>query len=103
MEGLAYDYARCERVVARRIPAFFDTGLSVTEQDWVKQKVQEKTGEIRGQGIKLQHFAAVFTSLPVAGQRSVCLFCYLTAAGQKMRVAEDCLTLASNLRGEGDG
>ena len=88
MEGLAYDYALCERVVTNRIPAFFDTGLSPTEHEWVEAKVRSKTGEIKGRGIKLQYFATIFTSLGDATKRTVFLFCYLTATGQKMRVEE---------------
>ena len=88
VESLAYDYARCERVVTNRIPAFFDTKLTAAEQQWLQKTVQEKTGEIKGQGIKLQYFAAIFTTIHSAAQRTVCLFCYLTETGQKMRVEE---------------
>ena len=48
VESLAYDYARCERVVTNRIPAFFDTDLSAEERLWVKKTVQGRTDEIRG-------------------------------------------------------
>jgi anaerobic magnesium-protoporphyrin IX monomethyl ester cyclase len=87
-ESLACDYARCERIVTNRIPAFFDTRLTSAEQQWVQKTVQDKTGEIKGQGIKLQYFATIFTTLHDSKQRTVYLFCYLTAAGQKMRVEE---------------
>lgn len=88
IESLAYDYARCERVVTNRIPAFFDIALQTREQQWVRSKVQEKTEAIRGQGIKLQYFSAAFTTIAPATQRTVHLFCYLTATGKKMRVEE---------------
>lgn len=88
IESLAYDYARCERVVTNRIPAFFDTALEAGEQQWVRTKVQEKTEAIKGQGIKLQYFSAAFTTIAPARQRTAHLFCYLTATGQKMRVEE---------------
>ena len=88
VERLAYDYACCERVISQRMPAFFVTGLEPAEQQWVKQTVQEKTDGIRGKGFKLQYFATIFTTLPEPAQRTVYLFCYLTAAGQKMRVEE---------------
>lgn len=88
IENLAYDYALCERVVTNRIPEFFDTGLEPVEKHWVSSKVQERTGEIKGQGIKLQFFSAAFTTIQPATKRTIHLFCYLTASGQKMRVEE---------------
>ncbi len=87
-ESLAYDYARCERIVVNRIPAFFDTSLKPLEEQWVRTTVQEKTDSIKGQGIKLQYFATVFTTIHSSAQRTVYLFCYLTATGQKMRIEE---------------
>jgi len=88
VESLAYDYARCERVVTNRIPSFFDTVLSPEEQLWVKNVVQERNDEIRGKGIKLQYFTAVFSTLHHSGQRNACLFLYLTQTGKKMQVEE---------------
>ena len=88
VESLAYDYARCERIVTNRIPSFFDTGLSLDEQQWVKNIVQDRTDEIRGKGVKLQYFAAVFSAVHNSGQRTVCLFLYLTQTGMKMQVEE---------------
>ena len=88
VESLAYDYARCERIVTNRIPDFFDTKLTSAEQQWVQATVQEKTGEIKGRGIKLQYFATIFTTMHSAAQRTVYLFCYLTETGKKMRVEE---------------
>jgi anaerobic magnesium-protoporphyrin IX monomethyl ester cyclase len=92
LESLAYDYARCERIVINRIPDFFDTELDSVEQEWVQKAVQSKTEEIKGQGIKLQYFATVFTTLHISGHRAVYLFCYLTSTGQKMRIEEYCFT-----------
>ena len=88
IESLAYDCARSERVVTNRIPAFFDTELTREEQRWVKEMVTSKGEAIRGQGIKLQYFAAVFNHLDDTGQRSVRLFCYLSGSGRKMQVEE---------------
>ena len=88
VESLAYDYALCERIVPNRIPAFFNTGLETAEQIWVRETVQKKTEQIKGQGIKLQYFAAIFTTLQQAEQRSVALFLYLTQTGKKMQVEE---------------
>ena len=88
IENLAYDYARCERVVTNRIPEFFDTGLEAVELQWVRTRVQEKTEAIKGQGIKLQYFAAAFSTIHTSGQRTVHLFCYLTGTGRKLQVDE---------------
>ena len=88
IESLAYDYARCERVVTNRIPEFFDTALEPEEALWVRTRVQEKTEAIKGQGIKLQYFAAAFSTIHTPAQRTVHLFCYLTGAGRKMQVEE---------------
>ena len=88
IENLAYDYARCERVITNRIPEFFDTGLEAVELQWVRTRVQEKTEAIKGQGIKLQYFAAAFSTIHTPGQRTVHLFCYLTGTGRKLQVDE---------------
>lgn len=88
VESLAYDYARCERVVTNRIPAFFDTDLSAEERLWVKNTVQGRTDEIRGKGVKLQYFATVFSALPDLQQRTPHLFLYLTQTGKTMQVEE---------------
>ena len=88
IESLAYDYARCERVVTNRIPEFFDTNLEAVELQWVRTRVQEKTEAIKGQGIKLQYFAAAFSTIHAPGLRTVHLFCYLTGAGRKLQVEE---------------
>jgi len=88
IESLAYDYACCERIVTNRIPAFFDTDLRPVEQAWVRDTVQDKTNTIKGQGIKLQYFAAVFNTLQEEGMRNVHLFLYLTQTGENMKVDE---------------
>ncbi len=86
IESLAYDYALCERIVTNRIPSFFNTQLSETEQIWVRETVQEKTALIKGQGVKLQYFAVRFKGLTQATISPVTLFLYLTQAGKKMIV-----------------
>ena len=88
IESLAYDYALCERVVTNRIPEFFDTALEPEEDQWVRAKVQEKTEAIKGQGIKLQYFAATFSTIHSPAQRTIYLFCYLTGTGRKLQVDE---------------
>ena len=58
------------------------------EEKWVRATVQEKTEAIKGQGIKLQYFATIFTTIHSSAQRMVYLFYYLTETGQKMKVEE---------------
>ncbi len=89
VESLAYDFARCERIVTNRIPAFFNTKLTAAEQQWVLETVQNKTEEIKGKGIKLQYFATIFTTMHNSAKRVVYLFYYLTETGQKMRIEEN--------------
>ena len=88
VESLAYDYALCERVVTKRIPTFFDTVLREQEQLWMREVVRKKTEEIKGKGVKLQYFAAAFSTLSAPEQRTVILFLYLTQTGRKMQVEE---------------
>ncbi|AMV72806.1 B12-binding domain-containing radical SAM protein [Desulfuromonas carbonis] len=88
LELLARDFARCERVVPGKAPAFFDIDLTAEEEDRVREAVRRETGEIRGQGVKLQHFAAVFHQLPVGTGRQLRLFLYLTRSGAGLEVRE---------------
>ena len=71
-----------------KVPDFFDTELSAAEQREVKEAVRQETAAIRGQGIKLQHFAAAFSHLPETAGRQVRLFLYLTRSGTGMEVRE---------------
>ena len=87
-EALAYDYARAERVVLNRIPEFFDTTLNTIERNRVQEQVQARTDKIRGQGIKLQYFAARFQNLPDISRPEIILFFYLTQTGHGMQVEE---------------
>ena len=88
IDALAYDYARCERVVLNRVPDFFDTALRPQERDWVRAAVRRRAEQVKGEPIKLQYFAAVFNHLPGTAGRSVRLFCYLTRTGEGMSVEE---------------
>ncbi len=88
VESLAYDYARCERVVSNRVPAFFQTSLAAVERQWVRETVQARTDQVRGKGVKLQYFAAVFTTMERSAPRTAHLFLYLTQTGAKMKVEE---------------
>ncbi|MHB8709479.1 MAG: B12-binding domain-containing radical SAM protein, partial [Desulfuromonadales bacterium] len=101
-DALAYDLANCERIVPERAPTLFDTALGDHEAAWVRDEVRKATDALRGQGVKLQHFAAVFQHLPDAGGqsllmketvpvtkvRTVGLFLYRTRSGEGMLVEE---------------
>jgi len=83
-QRLAFDFALSERVVPDNPPPFFDTNLSDDEARQVKERAKEETGRVRGMGIKVQHFAAVFDNLPEISRRAVILFLYLTKTGGGM-------------------
>ena len=87
-ELLACDFARCERVVAANAPSFFNTSLTAEEEQAVRLAVRSETEAIRGAGVKLQHFAAVFDHLPQAEGRTVRLFLYLTRSGAGLEIRE---------------
>lgn len=88
IESLAYDYARCERVITSRIPDFFDTDLSEDEQNWVRSIVRQRGEELRGTGVKLQYFACRFSALGKVAHGTAFLFLYLTQTGAAMQVEE---------------
>ena len=87
-ERLARDYAGSERVTPENALAFFDTQMNEEEIQKVQDRVREETEKVRGKGIKLQHFAAVFHHLPETEGRHVRLFLYLTETGKGMQVRE---------------
>jgi anaerobic magnesium-protoporphyrin IX monomethyl ester cyclase len=87
-EALAYDLARCERIIPERATVLFDTALSDKERGWVNDEIRTATAALRGQGGKLQHFAAVFHSLPRMEGRTISLFLYKSARGQGLTVSE---------------
>jgi anaerobic magnesium-protoporphyrin IX monomethyl ester cyclase len=74
-----------ERIAAEQAPWFVNTALSLEEAKEVRERVKQATEELRGQGIKLQHTAAVFGE----GGRTVRLFLYDTAPGQGLEVREE--------------
>jgi anaerobic magnesium-protoporphyrin IX monomethyl ester cyclase len=87
-EALAFDLAHCERIVPGQAPPLFDTMLETREVQWVAEEVRREAAAVRGQGIKLQHFAAAFRHLPETGGRTVCLFLYRIRSGAGMTVEE---------------
>ena len=68
-------------------PAFFDHALTEGERAKVRDYLAQTLDEIRGKGIKLQHFAARFHHLE-PGQVSLHLFLYLTRSGAGLTVEE---------------
>lgn len=91
IEALCRDFALSERIISTKAPDFFNVDLTEIEQLWVKQNITEKRQEIKGQGIKLQFFAAWFhcsANNSQAQSRRVHLFLYLTATAKKMRTVE---------------
>lgn len=85
-DALAFDLASCERIVPEQTPPLFDTALADDERDWVAAEVRLATNAVRGQGVKLQHFAASFAHLPGPRGRTVYLFLYRTRSGAGMTV-----------------
>ena len=88
LDALARDLLGSERIAAEQAPWFVDTTLSGEETKAVRERVRQATEAIRGQGIKLQHTAAVF----VESGRIVRLFLYYTAPGKGLEVREEVLT-----------
>ncbi len=91
LDLLARDYARCERVVAAQAPFFFDQSLTAAELAEINRRVREAGAALRGQGVKLQYFAAVFHHLPEYPHRTPLLFLYRTRTGAGLSVEEQLL------------
>lgn len=87
-EQVARDFAHSERVVPGNAPDFFDTVLDGDEERWVREEVRQQQETIKGQGIKLQHFAARFRHLPDRPGPTLLLFLYYTETGRGLRVEE---------------
>ncbi|MEJ2698181.1 MAG: radical SAM protein [Desulfuromonadales bacterium] len=87
-ELLGRDYALCERVAPGNAPSFLHTDISEEQAQAVRERVARETETVRGQGVKVQHFAARFERLPETGAGAVILFLYLTRTGAGMEVRE---------------
>lgn len=87
-EALARDFAHSERVVPNSAPEYFDTDLTEEEEAAVRARVRVEVEEIRGQGGKLQHFAALFHHLHDSPGRTLLLFLYLSKSGERMIARE---------------
>lgn len=88
-EALGRDYACCERVLPERVPGFLAGKLDGAERAEVRQRVDAEREKRRGEGSKLQFFAAPFDHLPGReGKRTVLLYLYHTARGTGRTVEE---------------
>jgi anaerobic magnesium-protoporphyrin IX monomethyl ester cyclase len=87
-DALGYDLAKCERILPERVPPLLDPVLTDDEAAWARTQVQRDIESLRGQGVKLQHFAAAFHHLPGTTGRTVCLFLYRIRSGSGMTVEE---------------
>jgi len=88
-EALGRDYAHCERVLPGKVPEFLKGDLSDEERRNVRRRVDAEREKHRGDGSKLQFFAAPFTHLPGReGERMVLLYLYRTASGRGRKVEE---------------
>lgn len=87
--ALARDYAHCERVLPERVPLFIQGELTEEERRLIRQRVDQERAKHRGDGSKLQFFAAPFEGLPgKKGVRVIALFLYLTATDKGRTVEE---------------
>ena len=93
LDCLARDLLSSERIAAEQAPWFVNTDLNAEEMQVVRVRVKQATDAIRGQGIKLQHTAAVFAE----NGRIVRLFLYFTAPGQGLEVREEVVATPPNL------
>jgi anaerobic magnesium-protoporphyrin IX monomethyl ester cyclase len=80
VEALARDFARAGRVVPGTAPVFFNSCLTGEEEGRVKQRVKQELDSLAA-GEKLQHFAAVFTTLQPDNARSLLLYLYRSGNG----------------------
>ncbi len=85
-DQLGRDLAGLERVHPQQIPDFLDTCLTAEEQCRMRLKLDRITTALKGKGVKLQHFAAVFQHLSAPSARQAILFIYLSAPGHTMRI-----------------
>jgi len=86
LEALAHDVALRERLTADSAPMWIETRLTTEEQRAMQTVIDAKTAAVRGLGIKLQHFAAVFRHLDPGAGRQVRLYFYLTRSNQGREV-----------------
>lgn len=93
-QTLIRDLALREAVTPGKIPSFYAQELSPDEKQRVKERVKEKLEDIKGKGIKLQHFGA---RLPALSQPNddkdttsaqIHVFFYLSTSGKRLQVEE---------------
>ncbi|MBW6511244.1 MAG: DUF4080 domain-containing protein [Desulfuromonadaceae bacterium] len=85
---LARDLACSERIVPGKAPELFDDALGEEETRAAQKLVRKEVDAVRGQGVKVMHFAARFSHLPDQPEPVVVVFFYLTRSGAGMTVKE---------------
>ncbi|MCA1797291.1 MAG: DUF4080 domain-containing protein [Geobacteraceae bacterium] len=92
---LVRDIALREAVTVGKTPSFYTGELNNKEKQVVKEQVKKKLDQIKGKGIKLQHFAARLPALHhMQGKREdgatqdIHLFFYFSTSGQRLQVEE---------------
>lgn len=97
-QTLIRDLALREAVTVGKTPTFYTLELNDRAKLAVKERVKEKLEQIKGRGIKLQHFAAHLPALShMQGNREdgatqdIHLFFYLSTSGQRLQVEEHLL------------
>ena len=85
-EALALDLARSGRP---REEDLFPEAPTTEERHQAQLRVEEELAGLKGRGVKLQHFVAVFRHLPEFRPRTSLLFLYRVQAGQGLTVSEE--------------
>ena len=62
------------------------------ERHQAQLRVEEELTGLKGRGVKLQHFVAVFQHLPEFRPRAALLFLYRIQTGQSLTVSEERLS-----------
>lgn len=87
-ECLGWDLAISERIPQEKAPEFLNTHLNDSEQLRVRTRMQRIVAALKGQGVKVQHLAALFHHQPQLPEDSLILFLYLTRPGRPMQVRQ---------------
>ncbi len=88
LDLLGRDYARCERVIPGKVPDFLHRPLTSEETAAVQRETRRQSEKLRGEGVKVQYFAAPFAHLPDFPDGTLLLFVYRTRSGQGLAVSE---------------
>lgn len=89
-EYLSRDYAHQQRVVGGSSPDFFNTDLSVQQQEAVRRRVKKEVEGMDRSG-KIQYFTALFDHLQDFSERTILIFLYHKKSSTTLQVKELCL------------